>query len=109
MIKSYGKDFFVELQIEKSQKTNFFLQKNTLEYEEMYYKQTKNSYVMEHVHSYSEHYHNNRLFTGYLRLGDSSMITKPKIYDMTDLLTDIGGLSRSLFVILELANMVLGR
>ena len=49
------------------------------------------------------------LFSGFLRLDDSQLTIKPERYGLKQLLVEIGGLGKSLFIILELTNMFLGR
>ena len=64
---------------------------------------------MESIKSYQSRYNPEKLFTGYLRIADSVIITKPTVYGMQELLSEIGGLWQSLFVLLAITNVFLSR
>ena len=80
-----------------------------MEYHYLFSRKETKSFYVKKVDTYEDKISRNRLYTGYLRLDDAKSSTKPEIYSMKDLLTEIGGLGQTLFVILELTNMFLGR
>jgi hypothetical protein len=70
MIESFVKGIFVDLKTNLSQKHNFYIEKNYLEYHEMFKKKIKKSFTVKKVDHYNELNQDNILFAGFLRLAE---------------------------------------
>ena len=68
-----------------------------------------NSYTLHINDDKSQTDFNPVIFKGYLRLSDSQILIKPKIYGITSFLVDVGGISKSLYFIFWACNLFVSR
>ena len=115
--KKVKSNFFVEIQAGTNKNINFFVQNTTLEYDywpNFFGKWRNETFKISNINSYDrqvkkESPESKKLFTGFLRLEDSERALKLRVYTLSDLLSDMGGLGGALYFIIELVNMLIGR